>query len=166
MSTSSNRFRELSDEHRAKFFAYLDRLPAKDRPVYGFSAQRPSLWQRLGGGTTYVQVLFFPDHVVFSTRAMASAKESSRETRLLGEIEAITVVPGTLMCRVTFTFVDGDTMKLAHVSQAEAGPLSLFGTTGLAAFNRAGLTPAAVSSFFVACSQVLPLPGGLFKEMR
>jgi hypothetical protein len=166
MSTPpSDRPRQLSDEHRAKFFAYLDRLPANDRPVYGFSAQRPSLWQRLGGGTTYVQVLFFPDHVVFSTRAMASVKESARETRLLGEIASITVTPGTLMCRATFTFVDGATMKLANVSHAEADPLSHFGAAGLAAFNRAGLSPAAVSSFFVACSQVLPLPGGLFKQM-
>jgi hypothetical protein len=166
MSTPSNRSRELSNEHRAKFFAYLDRIPAKDRPVYGFSAQQPSLWQRLGGGTTYVQVLFFPDHVVFSTRAMASGKESSRDTLLLGEIAAIRVTPGTLMCRVTVTLVDGATMRLANVSHAEAGPLAQFSTAGLAAFDRARLTPAAVSSFFVACSQVLPLPGGLFKEMR
>lgn len=165
MSTPSNRARELSDEHRAKFFAYLDRLPAKDRPVYGFSAQKPSVWQRLGGGTTYVLVLFFPDHVVFSTRGMAGARESAREIRLLGEIASITVTRGTLMCRATFTFVDGATLKLASVSHAESGPLSRFGAAGLAAFDRTGLTPAAVSSFFVACSQALPLPDGLFTEM-
>jgi len=163
MSTPTNP-RELSAEHRAKFFGYLDQLPAKDRPVFGFSAQKRSLWARLGGGTTYVLVVFFPDHVVFSTRAMASGKESARETRLLGEVASITVTPETLMCRATITFVDGDTLKLANVSRAESGPLSQFGSAGLAAFDRAVLAPAAVASFFVACSQVLPLPDGLFSE--
>lgn len=62
MSEPSDRTRGLSDEHRSRFFAHLDRLPAKDRPVFGFPAQKPSLWQRLGGGTTYLLVLFFPDH--------------------------------------------------------------------------------------------------------
>lgn len=164
MPIRTNPPRTLSAEHRAKFFAYLDRLPAKERPVFGFSAQKQSLWARLGGGTTYVLVLLFADHVVLSTRKMASARESARETRLLGEIASITVTPGTLMCRATITFVDGATLKLANVSKAEAGPLALFGAAGLAAFDRAGLTPAAVSSFFVACSQALPLPDGLFAE--
>jgi hypothetical protein len=164
MSTPRNAPRGLSDAHRAIFFAYLDRLPAKDRPVFGFSAQKPTLWARLGGGTTYQLVLFFPDHVVFSTRAMASAKESARETRLLGEIAAITVTPGTLMCRATIRFVDGPTRKLTNVSRSEADPLAHFDTAGLAAFDRAGLTPAAIASFFVACSQALPLPDGLFTE--
>jgi hypothetical protein len=157
--------RELSDAHRAKFFAYLDELPPKDRPVFGFSAQKQSLWARLGGGTAYVLVLFFTDHVVFSTRRMASAKESAREARLLAEIASITVTPGTLMDSATFTFVDGATMKLANVSHAESGPLARFGEAGLAAFDRATLTPAALASFFVACSQALSLPDGLFREM-
>ncbi len=157
--------RTLSDVHRAKFFAYLDGLPPKDRPVYGFSAQKASVWARLGGGTSYVLVLFFADHVVFSTRGMASGKQSARDTRHLAEIASIEVTPGTLMDRATVTFVDGATMRLANVSHAESGPLSLFGATGLAAFNRAGLAPAAVSSFFVACSQALPLPDGLFTEL-
>jgi uncharacterized protein (DUF2336 family) len=157
--------RELSDAHRAKFFAYLDALPPKDRPVFGFSAQQQSLWARLGGGTTYLLVLFFTDHVVFSTRRMASARETAREARLLGEIAAITVTPGTLMDRATFTFVDGATMKLANVSHAESGPLARFGEAGLAAFDRTTLAPAALASFFVACSQALSLPDGLFREM-
>jgi hypothetical protein len=165
MSTPQ-RPRELSDAHRAKFFVYLDQLPPKDRPVYGFSAQKPSLWARLGGGTTYVLVLFFTDHVLFSTRRMASARETAREARLLGEIASITVAPGTLMDRAAFSFVDGATMKLANLSHAESGPLTRFGEAGLAAFDRATLTPAAVASFFVACSQALPLPDGLFREME
>ena len=49
----------LSDEHRNRFFAYLDRLPTKDRPVFAFSGQRPSLTQWLGGGTTYVVVVLY-----------------------------------------------------------------------------------------------------------
>jgi hypothetical protein len=156
--------RGLSAEHRTKFFAYLDRLPPKDRPVYGFSGQRPSAWQFLGGGTAYVQVLFFPDHVVFSTRGMASRKETGREVRLLGEIASIGVDPGTLMSTATVHFVDGSTIRLRNVSRAEGAPLELFDAIGLAAFDRAGLEREAVSAFFVACSQVLPLPDGLFTE--
>jgi len=165
MSTPINPSRGFSDEHRAKFFAYLDRLPAKDRPVFGFSAQKPSLWQRLGGGTRYLLVLFFPDHVVFSTRALASGREVAREIRLLGEVASIGVTTGTHMCRATFRFVDGKALELGNVSKAEAGPLSLFGPAGLAAFDRDGLEPAAVRSFFVACSQALPLPDGLFTDL-
>jgi hypothetical protein len=163
MPTPDRRGR-LSDEHRSRFFAYLDRLPEGDRPVFGFSAQKPSLWQRLGGGTTYLLVLFFPDHVLVSTRAMASARETSRETWLLGEIASISVTDGTLMSTATVRFVDGTTRRLAGLSRAEAAPLSLFDSVGLAAFDRAGLEPAAVASFFVACSRALPLPDGLFAE--
>jgi len=156
--------RGLSAEHRVKFFAYLDRLPPKDRPVYGFSGQRPSVWQFLGGSTAYVQVLFFPDHIVFSTRRMASRKETARDVRLLAEIASIGVDPGTLVSGATFHFVDGRTIRLRNVSRAEAAPLALFDVIGLAAFDRAGLEREAVSAFFVACSQVLPLPDGLFTE--
>jgi hypothetical protein len=154
----------LSDEHRTKFFGYLDRLPPKDRPVFAFSGQQPSLTQRLGGGTRYVVVVLFPDHVIFSTRRMASTREISRVSRMIGEIESLTVTPGTLMSRATFRFVGGATLQLANVSRAEAGPLSLFDREGLAAFDRAGLAPEAVAAFFVACSQALALPDGLFAD--
>ena len=154
----------LSDEHRTRFFAYLDRLPAKDRPVYAFSGQRPSLTQWLGGGTRYVVVVIYPDHVVFSTRKLASTREIAQESRLLGEIESLTVTEGTLMARAAFRFVGGSGLTLANVSRAEAGPLSLFDSEGLAAFDRAGLTPDAVTAFFVACSQALAWPDGLFAD--
>jgi hypothetical protein len=166
MSTPGDLTRGFSDQHRAKFFAYLDRLPAKDRPVFGFPAQRPSLWQRLGGGTTYVLVLFFPDHVVFSKRVMASSRESARTTRLLGEIGSIGVSRGTLASSVTIAFVDAERMRLANVGHAAADALSRFEGAGLAAFERAGLAPDAVRGFFIACSQVLPLPDGLFTELE
>jgi hypothetical protein len=162
--SSTRPTRGLSDEHRAKFFAYLDRLPPKDRPVYGFSGQRRSVGQLLGGGTTYVQVLFFADHVVFSTRRMASGKETRREVRLLAEIASIGLSEGTLRSTATFHFVDGAAMRLANVSRAEARPLELFDVLGVAAFDRAGLERDAVRAFFVACSQALPLPDGLFAE--
>jgi hypothetical protein len=154
--------RRLTDEQRTKFFGYLDRLPAKDRPVFAFSGQKPSLTQRLGGGTRYVVVVVFPDHVVFSTRDLTSTREVARESRLLAEIESITVTAGTLMSRATFRFVGGATTKLANVSHAEAGPLARFDGAGLAAFDRSGLSPEAVTAFFVACSHALALPDGLF----
>lgn len=165
MATPSERPRRFSAEHRAKFLTHLDRLPAKDRPVFGFAAQSPSLWQRLGGGTTYLLVVFFPDHVVFSTRRMSSDRESSRTIRLLGEIASIGVTPGTLASRATIRFVDGETMRLSHVDKAAADALARFDTAGLAAFERAGLAPDAVRGFFVACSRVLPLPDGLFTDL-
>lgn len=147
---------------RAKFFAHLDRLAAKDRPVYGFVGQQPSLWQRLGGGTTYVLVLFFPDHVVFSTRRMASNRETGRSTRLLAEIDSISVSGGPLRATAALSLVGGKPVRLANLSLAAAEPLSRFDDAGLAAFRRDQLSPAAVRDFFVACSRVLPLPDGLF----
>lgn len=166
MSEPSDRTRGFTEEHRAKFFAHLDQLPAKDRPVFGFPAQRPSLWQRLGGGTTYLLVLFFPDHVVFSTRRMASNRESARLTYLLGEITSIDVTAGTLASSATILLVDGKTVRLAGVSHVVADVLSRFDAHGLAAFHRAGLAPEAVRAFFVACSRALPLPDGLLTELE
>lgn len=166
MSEPSDLTRGLSDEHRSRFFAHLDRLPAKDRPVFGFPAQKPSLWQRLGGGTTYLLVLFFPDHVVFSTRKMASNRESGRTTHLLGEITSISVTGGTLASSATIRLVDGKTKRLANVNHAVADALARFDAHGLAAFNRAELAPDAVRAFFVACSRGLPLPDGLFTELE
>ena len=156
--------RRFSDEHRAKFFAHLDSLPAKDRPVFAFSGQKPSLTQWLGGGTRYVVVVLFPDHVVLSTRDLTSTREIGRESRLLGEVESVTVTPGTLMARATLRFVGGATLTLANVSRAEAEPLARFDTAGLAAFDRSALAPDTVAAFFVACSQALSLPDGLFSE--
>lgn len=164
MSPRRTHQRRLSDEHRSRFFAYLDRLPPKDRPVFAFSGQRLSLTQRLGGGTRYVLVVLFPDHVVFSTRNLASTREISRESRLIAEIESIAVTAGTLMSRVTFQFVGGGRAEFVNVSHAEAGPLLRFDTEGLAAFERAGLEPDAVAAFFVACSQALGLPAGLLAD--
>lgn len=164
MSEPSDRTRGFSDEHRAKFFAHLDRLPAKDRPVFGFPAQKPSLWQRLGGGTTYLLVLFFPDHVVFSTRTMSSNRESARTTYLLGEITSISVAAGTLASSAIIHLVDGKTLRLANVRPGVADALGRFDAEGLAAFNRADLAPDAVRAFFVACSRALPLPDGLFLD--
>lgn len=164
MSARRTHPRRLSDEHRSRFFAYLDRLPPKDRPVFAFSGQRPSLTQRLGGGTRYVVVVLFPQHVVFSTRNLSSTREISRASRLIGEIESLTVTDGTLMSRATFQFVGGGRLALANVSRAEAGPLARFDTLGLAAFDRAALDPETVTAFFVACSQALDLPDGLFTE--
>lgn len=109
MSERSDPGRGFSDEHRAKFFAHLDRLPARDRPVFGFSA----------------------------------------------------IVPPPSRCH---SFVDAGTMKLANVPRAPAGVLARFDDHGLAAFNRADLSPEAVRAFFVACSRVLPWPDGLFTE--
>ena len=54
MTEPSNLIRGLDDERRAKFFAHLDRLPAPDRPLFGFPAQVRSPWQWFGGGPTYV----------------------------------------------------------------------------------------------------------------
>jgi hypothetical protein len=150
--------------HRARFFAHLDRLAAKNRPVYGFAGQQPSLWQRLGGGTSYVLVVFFPDHVVLSTRRMSSHRETSRSTRLLAEIASISVSAGLLRSTVVLGLVGGAEIILANVSPAAAEPLARFDDAGLAAFSRDSLTPGAVSAFFVACSRTLPLPGGLFTE--
>lgn len=164
MSEPSDRTRGFTDEHRTRFFAHLDRLPAKDRPVFGFAAQKPSLWQRLGGGTSYLLVLFFPDHVVVSTRKMASHRESARTTYLLGEIATISVTAGTLVSRATIRLVEGKTLRLANVSHAVAAVLARFDDAGLAAFNRAELAPDAVRAFFVACSRALPLPDGLFLD--
>lgn len=166
MSEPSDRTRGFTEEHRAKFFAHLDRLPAKDRPVFGFPAQRPSLWQRLGGGPTYLLVLFFPDHVVFSTRKMSSNRESARTTYLLGEIISISVTAGTLASSATIRLVDGKTVRLANVGHAVADVLARFDAAGLAAFTRSELAPEAVRAFFVACSRALPLPDGLFTELE
>jgi hypothetical protein len=157
--------RGFTDEHRAKFFAYLDRLPARDRPVYGFAGQQPSAWQWLGGGTTYVLVLFFPDHVVFSTRRMNNHRESGRTTRLLAEITSIEVAPGPLRSSAVILFVDEKSMKLSGIAPAAAAPLARFADADLAAFDRAELTPEAVRAFFVACSRGLPLPDGLFTDL-
>jgi hypothetical protein len=155
----------FTDQHRDKFFAYLDRLPAKDRPVYGFAGQQPSLWEKLGGGTTYVLVLFFLDHVVFSTRRMSSDRESGRRTRLLAEITAIEVSPGPLRSTALIRFVDDKPMKLSSIPRAAAAPLTRFGDVGLTAFRRAELDRDAVRAFFVACSRALPLPDRLFEEL-
>jgi hypothetical protein len=154
----------FTDQHREKFFAYLDRLPAKDRPVYGFSGQRPSMWERLGGGTTYVLVLFFPDHVVFSTRRMSSHREARRTTRLLAEIASIEVSPGPLRSTALIRFVDDKPIRLSSITPAAAEPLARFGDVGLTAFARPDLERDAVRAFFVACSRALPLPDGLFDE--
>lgn len=166
MSEPSDRTRGFTEDHRAKFFAHLDRLPAKDRPVFGFAAQKPSLWQRLGGGTTYLLVLFFPDHVVLSTRRMSSNRESTHTTYLLGEIASISVTAGTLASRATIRLVDGKTIRLANVNHAVAAVLARFDAAGLAAFNRADLAPEAARAFFVACSRALPLPDGLFTDLE
>ena len=155
----------FSDQHRARFFAFLDRLAAKDRPIYGFSAQRPSLFQLLGGGTAYVVVLFFPDHVLFSTRRMASDRETARTTRLLAEIVGIEVTPGQLRSTALIRFVDDKPMKLSNIPPAVAAPLARFRDKDLAAFERADLTRDAVRAFFVACSRALPLPDGLFTDL-
>jgi len=157
--------RGFTDEHRAKFFAYLDRLPAKDRPVYGFAGQQPSVWQRLGGGTTYVLVLFFPDHVVLSTRRMSNHRESARTTRLLAEITSIDVAPGPLRSSALIRFVGDKPMKLSGITPAAATPLARFADADVAAFDRADLAPDAVRAFFVACSRGLPLPDGLFRDL-
>ena len=154
----------FSDQHRARFFAFLDRLAPKDRPVYGFSAQRPSLFQRLGGGTAYVVVLLFPDHVLFSTRRMASDRESARAARLLAEIVAIEVAAGPLRSTALVKFVADKPMRLSNIPPAVAAPLARFRDDGLAAFERAELTPDAVRAFFVACSRALPMPDGLFSD--
>lgn len=157
--------RGFTDQHRAKFFAYLDRLPAKDRPVYGFAGQHPSAWQWLGGGTTYVLVLFFPDHVVFSTRRRSNLRESGRSTRLLAEITAIEVTTGPLRSSALIRFVGDKPMKLSSIAPAAAAPLARFADADLAAFDRTDLTPDAVRAFFVACSRGLPLPDGLFRDL-
>lgn len=155
----------FSDRHRARFFAHLDRLPARDRPVYGFSAQQPSLSQRLGGGTTYLLVLFFPDHVVFSTRRMASNRETRRATRLLAEITSIEVTAGPLRSSALIRLVDDRPIRLSSIPPAAAAPLARFTELGLAAFARDQLGPEAVKAFFVACSRALPLPDGLFTDL-
>lgn len=154
----------FGDRHRTRFFAFLDRLPARDRPAYGFSAQRSSFTQRLGGGAAYVVVLFFPDHVLFSTRRMANDRESGRTTRLLAEIAAIEVTAGPLRSTALVRFVGDKPMKLTNIPPAVAVPLACFRDDGLAAFDRSALPPDAVRAFFVACSRVLPLPDGLFTD--
>jgi hypothetical protein len=154
----------FGDEHRARFFAFLDQLPAKDRPVYGFSAQRSSLTQRLGGGAAYVVVLFFPDHALFSTRRMANDRETRRTTRLLGEISAIEVTGDPLRSTAVVRLVGDKPMKLTNIPPPVAAPLAWFRDKGLAAFDRSTLPRDAVRAFFVACSRALPLPDGLFKD--
>lgn len=154
----------FGEQHRARFFAFLDRLPAKDRPVYGFSAQRPSLTQRLGGGAAYVVVLFFPDHVLFSTRRMANDRETRRATRLLAEVAAIEVAAGPLRSTALVRFVGDKPMKLTNIPPAVAAPLARFRAEGLAAFDRSELPRDAVRAFFVACSRALPMPDDLFTD--
>lgn len=166
MTEPGNPIRGLDDERRRRFLAYLDRLPADDRPVFGFPARTRSRWQWVGGGPTYVLVLLFPDHVVVSTRRGSSGSEKARRTSLLAEISSITVTPGPLRAKVLVRFVGGGRLRLSGVDRAAAEVLARFDDLGPAAFDRTVLGPDALAPFFVACSRVLPLPDGLFADQE
>lgn len=124
--------------------------------------QKASLWQKLGGGTRHVIVLFFADHMVLSTRGSVRMKEAFREVRPADDLAGIDVTSGPMMSSVTFRFVDGSTMKLANVGHAEVAPLRQLMSEGPSAFDRPRLGPEALTAFFYACNHGLPLPDDLF----
>ena len=164
MNEPSDPSRGVTEEHRSRFFAHLDTLPFEDRPVYGFAARKASAWQWVGGGPTYVLVLVFPHHVVFSTRRGSAGPEKSRRAPALAEIASIGVVRGPLRAKAVIRFVDGEELRLSGIDRAAAGVLARFDDRGVAAFDRDTWGQDAFPPFFVACSRVLPLPDGLFAD--
>jgi hypothetical protein len=157
-------WRKLAPGEMHTFLSYLDAVPDKERPVYGISGDKSSLWQKMGGGTKHIIVLFFPDHVVFSTRSMVTRKELSRRERPLSDITGVNVIAGPMMSGVAFRFNDGSKLKVANLMHKEAEPLTRFMSEGLAAFDRSRLDEESLSYFFYACNIGLPLPDDLFES--
>jgi len=155
---------KLKPEDRDRFVAFLDGLPENERPVYGFSGVKSSAWQKLGGGTNRVVVLFFKDRVVFSTRGVVGSKEQARRERPLTEITEIREVSGPMFSSVEFRFSDGSKTKLADVMHRAAAPVSKFMADGLAAFERSQLDAESLTDFFYASNLGLPLPDDLFSR--
>lgn len=159
-------WKQLKPEDMQVFLSYLDALPEGERPTYGFTGQKASVWQKMGGGTGRVIVLFYPDRVMVSMRGLTGVKEKSRFERPLDEIEDVHVASGPLLSSVAIRFRDGSKAKVANVGHKEAEPLSRFTAEGVAAFDRSRLVPEALTGFFYACNHGLPLPDDLFTRER
>lgn len=155
-------WKQLKPEDLEVFLSYLDTLPEEDRPIYGIQGKKASAWEKLGGGTSRIIVLFYPDRAVFSMRGLTGVKEKSRIERPLSDIVDVRVVAGPLLSSVAFTFRDGSKTKLANVAHKEAAPLTRFMAEGEAALDRSRLDPESLTAFFYACNHGLPLPDDLF----
>ena len=152
----------LSDEEIERFEAHLDSRPEQERPLYAISGRKSSLWEKLGGGTRRIIVLFYRDRVVISDRGMVSTKEKGHKERPIASLEGVKILSGPLFSSVALRFSDGLRTKLVNIRHQAADPVGMYEDTGLAAFDRARLTPEAKSDFFYACNVALDLPENLF----
>ena len=155
-------WKQLKPEDMELFLSHLDSLPEAERPIYGISGKKASLWEKLGGGTKRIIVLFYPDRLVISTRSMVGLTEKARVERPLSDIDDVHVLAGPLMSSVALRFRDGSKTKLANVGHKEAEPLTRYMDEGVSVFARSRLDPEALTAFFYACNIGLPLPEDLF----
>ena len=151
----------LSDAELERFLSHLDTLPERDRPVYAISGRKSSLWEKMGGGTHQIIVIFYPDRVVISDRGTFSTKEKGRRHLPIEDLKDVKIVSGPLFSSVALRF-ESEKTKLVNVRHQAAEPVGGYESMGLAAFDRSRLTPEAISDFFYACNVALDLPEDLF----
>ncbi len=133
-------WKELKPEDLATVQGYLDGLPQEQRPLYGLTGIKTSLWSRLGGGAMPYVVLFTRDRIVLSKRSVGGQKERERREYTIGDLTGVTPRHGPLLDSALFRFADGFTVRVGNIPHTQIEPVVRFLHEGLDAFDPGRLT--------------------------
>jgi hypothetical protein len=154
-------WKRLRPEDLAAFRAYLEELPAGERPLYGLIGIKASWWSRLGGGARPFVVLFSGEKVTLSKRSVRRHRELSRRDYPVGELKKVSVRRGPLLESARLSFADGYSVRVGSLPRRQAQPVERFPAEGPTAFEPSGLTAEQLTNTYLACDALGLLPTAL-----
>lgn len=139
----------------------LAAMPDAERPLYGFTGVKTSLWSQIGGGAKPFVVLFTPDRIVFSKRSVTGTKEAERREFAHGDLTEVSVRNGPLLDSALFRFADGFKVRVGNIPHTQIDPVTRFRREGPGAFEWSRLSPVQKTNCYYTFTTMGVLPRDL-----
>ena len=154
-------WKELKDDDMAVVTDRLSEIPEAQRPLYGITGIKTSLWSQIGGGAKPYIVVFMPDRIIISRRNLTGKKHVSGNEHPLGDLVDVSVRNGPMFDSAKFTFSDGFSTRVGNIPNGQIDPVLRFLEQGPSAFDWASLNQTQRTNCYFTFTSMGYLPADL-----
>lgn len=154
-------WKELKPDDLQVLTDFLATMPEEDRPLYGITGIKTSLWSQIGGGANSFVALFLPETIVFSKRSLGGIREKTRDELPLAGLIDVSVRRGPMLDSARFTFANGFKVRVGNILHHQITPVTRLPSEGVAALDWANLSAAQKTNCYFTFAMMGLLPRDL-----
>ena len=154
-------WKELKPDDLQVLTDFLSTMPEEDRPLYGITGIKTSLWSQLGGGANQFVALFLPKTIVFSKRTIGGIGEKKRHESPLDELTEVSVRKGPMLDSAKFVFTSGFQVRVGNILHGQITPVTRILDEGIGALEWDGLSAAQKTNCYFTFTTMGLLPRDL-----